>query len=314
MYLVCIHLLSSLTVKYVVYETSLYLSVLFRASTQTTSIVNQLIPHGRGIYDAHIELSTSYETKPSLESPPEGLAKLSLGDSTSSRQERQPYRPPHLRCERTSHPSIASKTTYRPSERPKLVLRPNIMSTALITFFHIMVHSYPSQSSYHSTLAYFLQQSQFSHEDDGMKEILKWLKSIASAVASRNYVRFERLSRSNEVDDVCRRLGPLTSRGIDSRVEMSRLSLRCLVEDLRTKVRDTVWDIVTVTYRELDTIGNADWLLQSLMIAPDPKAGDSRSLSDVCQFADSWLEQRGETEVRRKEGYQGRWILCRRRT
>ena len=305
--------LSSLIVKYIVYEISLYLSVLFRSPAQTTSIVNQLIPHGRGIYDAHTQLSASHETEPSIESSTKKLHSLSLGESMSSRQERQLYRPPHVRREQIPYPSTM-RSLLKP-ERPESNLWSNVLSTALIACFHILVHSYPSQSPYHSMLTSF-QQSHFFQEHVGTKDILEWqwLKSIASAVASRNYARFGRLSSSTKVDDVCHRLGSLASRGTISHIEMRHLSLKLLVEDLRTKVRGTVWDILTVTYRELDTACSADWLLRSLMVAPDPMAENPQAIPSARQFVNKWLEQRGETEVRRKDGSQDRWTLCRRRS
>ncbi|KAF8526132.1 hypothetical protein JB92DRAFT_3140199 [Gautieria morchelliformis] len=296
-----------------VYETSLYVSVLFRAPAQTTSIVNQLNPHRRGIHDTRT-LSESRDTTPAQDSSLTALAGLSLKGSPSltfPRRGSQHYHPPQP--EQAPHPSSAStaRSTLR-QERHKSALWSTVMSTALISFFHILAHSYPLQPPYHHTLRCF-RQSQFDEGEEARDEIFKWLKSIAAAVASRNYVRLQILTRSEEVDGVCHRLHPLEEHGIESHLEMRRLALRCLVENLRTKVRETVWQVLTVSYRELDTTASADWLLRSLMINPGPGEGESQAPSVVCQSAERWLERRGEQETRRKEGSKNRWLLCRRR-
>lgn len=167
------------------------------------------------------------------------------------------------------------------------------------------------ESAYHSSLTAF-RQNHISQEDTIANEIFKWLKSTATAVILQNYVRFEILTRSHEVDRVLRRLVSPESRKADPRLEMRRLVFECLIQDLRTKMGGTVWGVLTVAYRELDTTKSADWFLQSLMIDPIRKGENPHELSSTCQRADSWLQQRG-AEARRKEGSESGWILCRRR-
>jgi hypothetical protein len=279
--------------------------------------MNQLIPHRRGLHDTHT-LSESWDTASAQDFSLTASARLSPRGSPSltlSRRGSQHYRPPHL--QQAPHPSSASAagSTLR-QERHRSTLRSEVTSTALISFFHILAHSYPLQPPHHYTLCFF-QQSQFNDQfnegEEVRGQILKWLKSIAAAVASRNYVRFQRLTRSEEVDGVCHQLHPLESHGVDSHLELRCLALRCLIENLRTKVRETVWQMLTVAYRELDTTASAEWFLRSLMITPDPREGESQAPSLACQSAEKWLERRGAQETRRKEGSQNRWLLYRLR-
>ena len=280
--------------------------------------MNQLIPHGCETSSSHTKLAASYGV-PSTDPLPNNLNRISREHFTPvttlqrGRRGRQIYRPQHIRREQGSHLTDASSAKSPVHhERWEPNLRSNSMSTALISVFHILVHSYPLQSAYHSTLNSY-RQTQLSGEDDTTDEIFRWLKSIATAVASRNYVRLERLTCSNDVDRVLHRLGHLESYKVDPQLEMRCLAVKCLIEDLRSRVRGTAWDVLTVAYRELDTTRSADWLLQSLLIHPILKRGNPQALSSARQCADSWLEKRGEREARRREGFEGGWILCRRR-
>ncbi|KAF8582859.1 hypothetical protein K439DRAFT_123952 [Ramaria rubella] len=291
-----------------VYEVSLYLSVLFRTPAQTTSIVTRLLSHdpdsiSEGLYNEHMESVLTLRRRIQLESEV-------LTDAPPRQHERQLYRPPHARRENPSQLIPVSHTNLTSSLENFIPnLNAKIMSTRLFSLLHVLVYSFPFQSSYHSQLkSIHAEPSPLGKEGSQMAESFRWLKAIATSLASRNYVRFERLTQTQEVDRIYQCLGPLDPSDMDF-PEERRFALKCLVEDLRGRLRDSAWEILTTAYREVNVKESSDWLLRCLMISLDPQTPQT----DSFQSAEAWLDERGEAETKRKEGRTGHWVLYRRR-
>ena len=238
-----IYIFISLTV----YETSLYLAVIFDAPKQTTSIIPHLLPD---LY---------------LSSPP-----------------------PH----------------------------PNCTATILISLVHHLVASYPSQLSFRQHLNEI--PSSLVHR---ALEVLQWMSSLSRSLRTRNYIKFEELTRPSAISqlfsgsgpDTDALLTPLASLSIvaeDNSNSLPKRALEVLVDNLRRKARATTWNIIRAAYREFSCATAAegcetrDWLARSLCLRP-------LSPYEVAFDVEMWLEkQRPLGYVRRKEGVDGRWILC----
>ena len=77
-------------------------------------------------------------------------------------------------------------------------------------------------------------------------------------------------------------------------------------------VRDTAWAVLTTAYRELDITESGVWLSRCLMIDTDMGRDGVHNPASTLTAVEEWLREKGEMEVKRKEGVAGRWILCRR--
>jgi len=284
----------------------------------------QLLPQGRdagGLYNAYVEASTSNTAQPSAISLPDSFAEMTL-ESSKSRASRLPprqiYRPPHARYGQSSRRSYAPPTSpsFAPGSQMSRVRHgamPAAMPTALISLLHTLLHSYPSQSAYQSQLK-SSQHLDLGARGNGAYHPGQWLRSISTALATGNYARFGRLTRSPEVEIMCRSLGSYGSGWPHARDAEARLyAVKCLIEDLRAKVRESAWVVMATAYYELDVTQSAGWLLQGLMIEGTIARDDVDIPRSALAAVERWLGERGETEVKRKEGVEGRWIMRRGR-
>lgn len=90
-----------------------------------------------------------------------------------------------------------------------------------------------------------------------------------------------------------------------------------LVDGVRAKARATAWLVIRSAYRELHCVSSpadvpvahastSEWLARSLALRPLGCPG-----IEATKAVDVWLEQKcTEGEVRRKEGAEARWIVC----
>ena len=123
-----------------------------------------------------------------------------------------------------------------------------------------------------------------------------------------NYAKFENLSRKISILEV---IGESTTTLDGNECQFHALGTRALlvlVESLRRKAGDSAWDTIRSAYRELScdptSLGTKTWLRRSLCL-------DSVVLDDFSCEIESWLEQKLPLgHVRRKEGVEGRWIIC----
>jgi len=173
----------------------------------------------------------------------------------------------------------------------------------LICLLHHLVMSYPSQSTYnqHRTQILLRKQSRASN----------WLISLTRSLRMRNYASFESLSGKGTVLEVIKESTTALDENEHQSHANSGLGLRALlflVDSLRRKAGDSAWDTIRSAYRELScdptSLGTKTWLRRSLCL-------DSVVVDDSSFEVESWLEQRVPLgHVRRKEGVEGRWIIC----
>ena len=127
----------------------------------------------------------------------------------------------------------------------------------------------------------------------------------------RNYAKFESLSCKKSVLEV---IGESTTtldeneHRFHADNDLGTRALLILVDSLRRKVGDSAWDTIRSAYRELScdptSLGTKTWLRRSLCL-------DSVVLDDSGSEVEGWLEQKLPLgHVRRKEGVEGRWIIC----
>jgi len=181
---------------------------------------------------------------------------------------------------------------------------PSIHSV-LISLLHHLVTSYPSQSTYnqHHTQISLRNRSKASD----------WLISLTRSLRMCNYAKFENLSGKVTVLEV---IGESTTTvdgnelGFHANSDLGTRALLLLVDSLRRKAGDSAWDTIRSAYRELScasdptSLGTKTWLRRSLCL-------DSVVLDDSSCEIESWLEQKLPLgHVRRKEGVEGRWIIC----
>lgn len=185
-----------------VYESSLYLAVIFDSPKQTTSIISALIPE--------VYLSTP---------------------------------PPHRLC----------------------------LPTILLSSLHHLLVAYPSQVPFNRFL-----QSIPETLLPRASPTYAWITFLAASLRTRNYARFERLSRKvslSEIletpDSISATLGALTITPQANRT-LAFKALFTLLDSLRIKSRETSWAIIRSAYREL-TCGvqpseTKSWLSRSLCL------------------------------------------------
>ena len=128
----------------------------------------------------------------------------------------------------------------------------------------------------------------------------------------RNYAKFENLSGKKTVLEV---IEESTTTKLDGNIQQLRpnsdlgtKALLFLVDSLRRKAGDSAWETIRSAYRELScdptSLETKTWLRRSLCL-------DSVVLDDSSCEIESWLEQKLPLgHVRRKEGVEGRWIIC----
>ena len=233
-------------ISFTVYETSLYLTVIFDTPKQTTSVIPHLLPD---LY---------------LSSPP-----------------------PHHNC----------------------------TITILVSLLHHLVATYPSQLSFRQCL----DEIPSSLMPRSL-ETLQWINSLSWSLRTRNYIKFEELTRLSAISQLFTVSGTdtdtlstaLASLSIvpDNNNSLPRRAFEVLVDNLRRKTRATTWNVIRAAYREFscataaEESGTPDWLARSLCLR--------RLLPyEVAIDADMWLEQQSLLGyVRRKEGTDRRWIVC----
>ena len=172
---------------------------------------------------------------------------------------------------------------------------PSIHSV-LISLLHYLVTSYPSQSTYNQHRTQISLRNQSKASD--------WLMSLTRSLRMRNYAKFENLTGKKSILEV---IGESTTTPT-ANSDLGTRALLFLVDSLRRKAGDSAWDTIRSAYRELScdptSLGTKTWLRRSLCL-------DSVVLDDSSCEIESWLEQKLPLgHVRRKEGVEGRWIIC----
>jgi hypothetical protein len=228
---------------YAVYETSLYLSVIFESPKQTASIIPHLFP-----------------------------------------------------------PELSSKSSSTSISRPQ----PAIYSV-LCALLHHLVSFYPSQGQYHQHLRSIDHISLRK-----CSEPSSWFSSVTRSLRMRNYARLACLTKKSAVlyaiSQAQQKSCPCISNA-DSKLALN--AVLCLLDSLRQKAAETTWTIIRSAYREFSTNEGAEgtklWLSRSLSLNSVYHGEQSISAVD-------WMENKVSLgNVRKKEGCDGRWIVCKTR-
>ncbi|KAJ6611431.1 hypothetical protein B0H10DRAFT_1809488 [Mycena sp. CBHHK59/15] len=183
-------------------------------------------------------------------------------------------------------PALASYF-HLPSKEPNL----NCIPAILICLLHHLVAAYPSQREFHSYLASV--PTSFFPTDSAERT---WISALSSSIRARNYAKIDKLTQ----------LSALPAGGASR--ELARMAFYHVVDALRAKTREMAWTVMRAAYRELwcqSDSDTQDWLVCSLGLRSGIPGGHDIDL-------DEWLEREsGLGHVRKKEGVDGRWILCR---
>ncbi|TFK33005.1 hypothetical protein BDQ12DRAFT_450289 [Crucibulum laeve] len=188
-----------------------------------------------------------------------------------------------------------------------------VIITVLISLLHHLVTAYPSQGTYHQHLNSIPKHLFLKGSEAGV-----WIKDLATSLRAKNYAKFERLSRRSMVarffeDNNSDMFAELQTFPVSQQASsnLAHRALLILVDSLRTKARDTSWSIMRAAYRELSCGAGSqdtkDWMCRSLYL-------QSLVTDDLDINAQEWLEtQLLLGHVRRKEGFEDRWIVCKAR-
>ncbi|KAF8645222.1 hypothetical protein AX16_008049 [Volvariella volvacea WC 439] len=179
---------------------------------------------------------------------------------------------------------------------------PNIEAAILVALLHHLIAAYPSQGVYNQHLD-AISSSLFPRDCTSRK----WIVSLAICLRTKNYCKVEHLTKGETVLSL---LHPLERMGTEVTfpASLSSHAVRCLVDRLREKARQNAWAIIRSAYRELscndESADTRTWLTRSLYL--DSVASDQSSTA-----LDQWLDQHSELgHVRKKEGVEGRWVIC----
>ncbi|KAJ7143513.1 hypothetical protein C8R43DRAFT_567934 [Mycena crocata] len=174
--------------------------------------------------------------------------------------------------------------------------------TILVCLLQHLVAAYPSQREFHSYLASVPD----AFLPDGSPARI-WVTSLARCLRARNYAKMDKLTQLSSLPT-----NELAGSSPDPNQKLSRKTLYHLVDSLRKKAREMTWSVMRSAYRELSCqvdpdVDTRSWLERSL--------GLLSNIPEVCNVnLDHWLEAENSLgHVRRKEGIDGRWIVCKPR-
>ncbi|KAH7885414.1 hypothetical protein F5I97DRAFT_1382091 [Phlebopus sp. FC_14] len=176
---------------------------------------------------------------------------------------------------------------------------PSCFVTVLIILLHNLVNAYPSQRTYFEQLKQitpnFLERSSPPYG---------WIATLALSLRTLNFIRFEQLSRPAAFEQLL----PPVPDAIGAFRNLPRDALSSLVSRLRLKARGTAWAVLRNGYRELSSSeGTRSWLCRQLLF-------ESIALEHPAVHFEEWVEEEcRHGHLRRKEGIDGRWIVCKPR-
>ncbi|KAK0201937.1 hypothetical protein DFS33DRAFT_1489766 [Desarmillaria ectypa] len=171
--------------------------------------------------------------------------------------------------------------------------------TILVGLLYHLVAEYPSQITYR----HFLDSlsSVFKFKDTSA---YTWIKNLSQTIRTRNYVHFESLTRQSVL------VGLVGDRSSDPTAiqHVAHLAFYSLIDSLHSRNRSITWIVLRSAYRELSCHAESEtraWLTRTLVL--HPVASRKAAVADL----DDWLESESLLgNVRRKEGIDGRWIVC----
>ncbi|CAL1712457.1 unnamed protein product [Somion occarium] len=200
-------------------------------------------------------------------------------------------------------------------------------STALLSLLHCLVSGYPSQSRFFEHMATLPDAFVPKKSEQG-----RWIAALACSLRTRNYTRLYNLTENKTLVTLlpqslpdCPPKSEVThtlsqDNSSNGPRHLARDALFTLIDNLRSKARNTTSLVLRSAYRELHcdisskgTTGTVSptchWLCRSLAL---PSVSPEYVDDDTVVFLiDKWLqEKRAAEEIRPKEGVEGRWILC----
>lgn len=188
------------------------------------------------------------------------------------------------------------------------------MYSVLGSLLHYLVAFYPSQSMYHQHLASIPERSL-----PRKSEVSSWLLSITKSLRRRDYARFTILSQKATITELLEasrnqtkfKGTPPTNLSSSYRDDLATNAVLFLVDALRKKTSSTSWAVLRSAYRELwcdqAFAGTKTWLRRTLTL--ESVIPDNTKLS-----IETWLEEKESLgDVRRKDGTEARWIVCKAR-
>ncbi|KAL5501452.1 hypothetical protein ACEPAH_8712 [Sanghuangporus vaninii] len=168
-----------------------------------------------------------------------------------------------------------------------------------------LTETFPSQMMFHRQMKFL---KSLCCVEDKNNVALEWISSIRISINCRNYTKFATLTCEERVKTIIRDiryLAAIKESDDAKRQQYARIALFSAVDELRRRLRSTVWTILRSAYREYALSSDTDtasWLERSLFL----KSGDK----DI--DVEDWLEQcEKDGHVVKKEGFQGRWIIRR---
>ena len=191
------------------------------------------------------------------------------------------------------------------------------MCSILTSLLHFLTVYYPSQSAYHQHLASIPEILLPRKSEEFM-----WLLSVTKSMRMRNYAKFSTLVQEISVSELLDtiQINSSAPQGSGSRSglvtspqtnNLARKAVYCLVDTLKEKFAETSWGVIRSAYRELSCDQNSretkTWLKRALNLASIGAENDDSRL-------EVWLGDKASAgHVRRKEGSEGRWIICKAR-
>ncbi|KAL0960740.1 hypothetical protein HGRIS_005763 [Hohenbuehelia grisea] len=176
----------------------------------------------------------------------------------------------------------------------------------LLSLLHYMIAEYPSQRSFRRHID-TLPTKLLPIDADSRQ----WVLHVAACLRTRNYTKFERLTRPAAYREYCG--SSADAPGDDGSIQgpSAERAFYVLVDALRVKARGAAWMVIRSAYRELSCPADYDWtrawLIRSLALESVVPGAREASL-------DEWLEAESKLDhVRRKEGVEGRWVVCKAR-
>ncbi|KAF7348290.1 Pre-mrna-splicing factor cwc22 [Mycena sanguinolenta] len=186
---------------------------------------------------------------------------------------------------------------------PSTKLDRNYIDPVLVCLLHQLVAAYPSQREFHASLA-SVPKAFFG---DGSPARV-WITSLAGCIRTHNYAKIDNLTQTAALPTA----DTAPSSALLQNRELPRKALYHLIASLRSRTREMAWTILRSAYRELSCqvdpqLNTRPWLDRSLGLRSD--------LPGQCSIGlDEWLEREsGLGHVRRKDGVEGRWIVCKPR-
>ena len=159
--------------------------------------------------------------------------------------------------------------------------------------------SFASQKAYYHHLS-SLPESCLPRNSEGFT----WISSLRRAVQEHNFLECDKLTQRPSVVSLCENLGLGTESGVTS--DLHRRSLLSVVNALRSKLRESSWTMLRLSYRELrlgEGSDTATWLSSILFLRGTGSHEDGVAVLE-------WLRKK-VTEGHVVEADGSRWVIRR---